>query len=193
MTQWISDVQKSSIISPNKTVIYKCPFLTRSLSFQYFFPPFISYRLVLKCLYPFRCLRASVTFYTQIKYLWSCKHSTLRSNVWGPRPPRWSKKWSHWGCIITEKIALSKCPSQMDICAQATPYRDWEATDKSISKGRNLKTSGFLEGDRFLLISRTPLELITPWETKEAILHANLGFNVTHHTFKFRSPDMEKN
>lgn len=47
-----------------------------------------------------------------------------------------------------------------------------------------------LGGFLFLLIPEAPFELISPWEMKEAILHANVAFNVTHDTFRFRSPDM---
>lgn len=63
---------------------------------------------------------------------------------------------------------------------------------RDFSRGETWRPRGFWKWICFLLASETPFELITPWEIKETILHANVGFNVTHHTFKFRSPDMGK-
>ena len=100
----------------------------------------------------------------------------------------------------SERITLSKCPCwtfMLRPCPTGVDkHNTWcellLATDKRLFKGRNLKTSSFWKWICFLLASETPFELITPWEIKETILHANVGFNVTHHTFKFRSPDMGK-
>lgn len=81
--------------------------------------------------------------------------------------------------------------SLLDLWAQTpTPTQGLVSTTGELVL--NLKHSSLWKWICFFLTSVTPFELINPWKIKETILHANVGLNVTHHTFKFRSPDMKK-
>lgn len=68
------------------------------------------------------------------------------------------------------------------------------ATERRISKGAkhedfrfhgNISSSTYTEYE-------TPFKLLTHWNFQETVSHANVDFNVLHHTFKPRSLDVEK-
>lgn len=124
-----------------------------------------------KWLYPFRCLKVSTTFCTQVKYFCKKKKKLLRlvSILFFFSEPMvisdaricQSDQWNdHTRATLspTERITLSKCfcwtfVLKSPLLGLVSTTHELElhlATDKKLSKGRNMKTSSFLEVDLFL-------------------------------------------
>lgn len=178
------------------------PLLPPAFHLNNSFSPFISYCLVLKWPHSFcNFLHSSQILLILANILFFFSESIVTSDACIYQS---DQRNDHAGAALslTERITLPNVPaghlcSSHPLQGLASTTFELEfhlATDNKQNFQRE-KTEPlvFWKVDLFLLVSETPLELITPQKMKETILHANVGFNVTHHTFKFRSPDIEKN
>ena len=137
--------------------------------FSNHFPPFISYCVILKWLYPFRCLKVSTAFCIQVKYfrkkiflilisiLFFFSESMVISAAYIYQGDQ-RNDYARASLPPAERSALSKgpcwtfvlrsCPTGMISTTHGLELL--LATDKTVCKGRNLKTSRFLKVNLFL-------------------------------------------